>query len=630
MLANAEDIYLEAFFGGFMPDPVTMTVSEWADNHRFLSSKSAAEPGQWETSRTPYLREIMDCLSATSPVQRIVFMKGAQVGGTECGNNWIGYVIDLAPGPFLMVNPSLDVVERTTKQRLDPMFAESPRLAAKVADKKSKDSSNTMKAKEFPGGLLMLTGANAPASLRSMPIRYLFMDEVDAYPGDVGKEGDPVELATARTRTYRRNRKILLVSTPTIKGHSRIETAFEESDQRYFYVPCPQCRHRQRLVFSNLKWEKGKPETAYYVCEGCGFPIDERLHKTIMLAQGSWVAHKPENTRARGYHLSSLYSPYGWMSWADIAEQFEQAKGKPSELKTFINTVLGETWNDKGEAPDHEALYRRREEYSFNTVPKGGLFLTAGADVQRDRIEVEVVAWGPNMESWSIDYRVLKGDTSQNEVWDRLKAMLHERWPHESGALMALRFLAVDSGDQTQTVYNWVRTVADERVMAIKGVDNMLTIFGQPKQVDINYQGQKIYRGCKYWPVGVSVVKTELYGFLRQKPPLEKDEALPYGFCHFPHYDMDYFKGITAEHRISKTVNGRPVLRWEKSYERNEPLDCRVYARAAAAVFGIDRFQEEQWQQLQQELAAQLKPLNNAPTKQERRVNPFTGRDKWI
>lgn len=599
-VARAEDVYTKAFFAGLKPDPIDLSVSEWADSYRYLSSRSSAEAGLWRTRRTPYLREPMDALGPQCKADRVVMMFGSQLGKTECGNNFLGYVMDLAPGPVLYVQPQLDMIKKLVRQRLDPMIAETPRLDDKVSEARAKDATNNLFNKEFPGGLLLLTGANSAASLASMPIRYLLLDEVDRYPGDVDGEGDPVNLAKARTRTFA-NKKILETSTPTEAGNSRIDASFEESDKRQYHVPCPECEEKQALKFSNLIWDKGQPETVSYQCEHCGSLIDEHK-KTWMLENGEWIAQHPEITDVRGYHLNSLYSPLGWYSWAEIAADFEKVKGKPEQLKTFVNTVLAEVWVDRGEAPDAEALYRRRESYGIGTVPSGGLLLTAGADVQRDRIEVEIVAWGRNMESWSIDHRVYKGDTSQNDVWSKFWALLNEAFEHESGNHLFIRQLAIDSSDQTQTVYKQVRDTADDRVMAVKGQDNSVVIVGQPKDVDISYEGRKYYRGVKLWPVGVSQIKTELYGFLRQQPPME-DEETPHGFCHFPEYDYEFFKQLTAEHRVKRTRGGKQIIRWEKWYERNEALDMRVYARAAAFVFGIDRFDESHWQQLENALA---------------------------
>lgn len=610
MALEAGALYRKAFLEGLKPDPL-VTVSEWADANRMLSSKASAEPGRWRTDRTPYLREIMDSLSPSSPVEKVVFMKGSQIGGTEAGQNWIGFVIDNSPGPMLFVQPTVDIAKKVSKQRLDPLIEESLSLSKKVAPARERDSGNTQLVKEFQGGILLLAGANSAAGLRSMPIRFLFLDEVDAYPGDVEGEGDPVELAEARTRTFAR-KKIFHVSTPLVNGHSRIESSFEESDRRYFRVPCPHCMHKQVIRWPMMKWEEGQPESVRLACEGCGTLIEEH-HKTWMLSQGEWVPENPGHA-VRGYHLSALYSPLGWFSWADAVRQFLEAKSKQDRLKVFVNTVLGETWSEQGEAPEWENLYRRsRGSYERNMLQQGCVMLTAGADVQPDRIEVEILGWGCNQESWSLDYRVFPGDTNGNVPWERLEALLRETWASqtmEDGGVreMQIRMLAVDTGNQTHRVYDWIRNQPSDRVIAVKGQDGLASILGQPRAVDVNYAGRRIARGVKLWPVGVDLVKSELYGRLRMKEPIGEDE-LPFGWCNFPEYSEDYFKMLTAEQKVARIVRGYRKYQWEKIRERNEALDCRVYARAAAAVMGIDRFTEEDWEYL----------ATSVPSKMERR-----------
>lgn len=625
-ISSGYSTLIEALRRGLEPDPI-LTVSEWADTHRMLSGKASAEKGPWRTSRTPYLREIMDCLSITSPIQEVVFMKGAQIGATECGNNWIGYVIDYAPGPMMAVQPTLDMQKRNVKTRIDPMVDETPRLRDKVAEKRAKDGGNAMFSKEFNGGVLILTGANSATGLRSMPVRWLFLDEIDAYPGDLDEEGDPIELARARTRTFPR-RKIFTVSTPTISGRSKVATAFEETDQRYYFVPCPHCGTLQKLVWSNVVYDRddlNKP--AIYACEeGCEI---EEHHKTFMLENGEWRATaESANPLVRGYHLSALYSPLGWYSWSDAARDFVKAENNPTKLRAFTNTVLGEPYADKGDTPNFRRLYERRDNYDPGTVPKGGVVLFCGADVQRDRIEAEVVAFGRNMESWSVDYKVFPGDTadldSPDGPWAQLDNLLNWSFQHENGEYMQIMTMAVDANYRTQTVYNWVRRYQPNRVIAVQGREEAASLVSQPITRDVQVSGKKVRRGVRAWMVGTNIAKTELYGWLRQEKPLEKDAHLPYGFCHFPEYEIEYFKQLCAEQltlkRDSKTHRAKYV--WEKIHERNEPLDCRVYARAASAVAGIDRWQEARWATLEEALglaSPEPEPAAPAPAAQSAR-----------
>jgi phage terminase large subunit GpA-like protein len=322
----------DALRNALRPDPI-LTVSEWADRFRFLSTKLAAEAGRYRTDRVPYLRGIMDALSPMHPARRVVFMKGAQVGATEAGSNWLGYIIHWSPAPVMAVWPTVKMAKKNSQQRVAPLIEDSPELAKLVAPAKQKDSGNTVLAKSFPGGILIMTGANSAVGLRSMPARYAFLDEVDAYEGDVDGEGDPVGLVKRRTNTFGRSAKMFLASTPTIHGSSRIEREYEMSDQRRYNVPCPHCGGLQWLKFERLRWERGAPETAVYVCEHCEEPIEER-HKATMLPGGFWeptaVAQDPD---CIGFHISALYSPLGWMSWTDIAREWEQAQGDVSALR---------------------------------------------------------------------------------------------------------------------------------------------------------------------------------------------------------------------------------------------------------------------------------------------------------
>jgi phage terminase large subunit GpA-like protein len=385
-------VWRTAFMDGLRPEPA-LTVSEWADKHRRLGSKASAEPGPWRTNRTPYLREPMDCLSTTSQVQRVVMMFAAQTGKTESGSNWLGYVIAHAPGPMLLVQPTVEMAKRLSKQRLESLITETPVLAEKIAPSRSRDSGNTMFSKEFPGGMMLLTGANSATGLRSTPCRYIFCDEVDAFPLDVDGEGDPVSLAEKRATTFAR-RKILLTSTPTVKDFSRIEAEYLRSDQRRFYVPCPCCDAMQWLKWAQLKWENNDPKTARYECEVCKEQFAE-IHKPAMLRKGEWRATAPTDGKTAGFQLSGLYSPLGWLSWEDMVDDFLRAKADAPMLKSFVNTRLAETWEeDYASKVDADGLMARCEPYPAGVVPDGASLVTIGVDVQDNRLAVSVWAWG--------------------------------------------------------------------------------------------------------------------------------------------------------------------------------------------------------------------------------------------
>lgn len=594
-----------------------MTVSEWADARRMLSPKASAEHGRWRTGRTPYLREPMDAFTVTSPVEEIVLVFASQTGKSEGAvNNCSGYALDIAPGPLLIIQPTIDLAKRYSKMRIGPMIEATPTLAEKVKPSRSRDSGNTILMKEFLNdALLIMGGANAASGLASMPIRFLLMDEIDRFPEDVDEEGSPMALAEARTRTFGRRKKIVSTSTPTLAGRSAIWAKWEQSDQRRYHVPCPHCGHEQVLTWSMMRYDPKDPllptgrlsQPPVIICESCGEGIEERA-KSRWYAEdmGKWKAENPESP-VRGYHLSGLYSPLGWLSWPEIVVGYERAKDDPVRLKVWTNTVLAECYADTGEVPDWEAIYRRRESYQRGTVPAGGLVLTMAADIQRDRIEVEVVAWGPEMESWSVDYLVLDGDTSTIQKdpekpcpWRRLTEELQRIYQHESGSTLGISRMAVDSGDQTQVVYQWVRQQSDPRVMAIKGRGSLTSPLGVASMQEVSFKGKRLKRGVKLWPVGVDVLKQELYGWLRLDPPLNEGDPFPRGWCHFPEYGEGYFQMLTAEELRPKLRRGFTVYEWEKIRDRNEALDVRVYNRAAATSLGIDRWPEGEWERRRQ------------------------------
>jgi phage terminase large subunit GpA-like protein len=615
-----------------MQPDADLTVSEWADKHRWLSSRAAAEPGRYRTARAPYLREIMDALSPRHPAQRISFMKAAQVGATEAGNNWIGFVIHHAPGPMLAVLPTVEMAKRTSRGRIDPLIEDSPALKERVQPARSRDAGNSMLSKEFPGGILVLTGANSATGLRSMPARYVFLDEVDAYPASADEEGDPVTLAEARTTTFAHRRKVFMVSTPTIRGLSRIEREFEASDQRRYFVPCPHCGQRQWLQFERLRWAKGKPETAAYHCEGCERPIAEH-HKTEMLARGDWRATATSaDPNAIGFHLSALYSPIGWKSWEQIARDWLAAQGSDEMLRAARNTLLGETWVESGDAPEWQRLADRREAFPAQ-VPMGGLFLTAGADVQKDRIEVDVWAWGRGLESWLVDHIVLPGGPGDPACWQALTELLGQTWVHENGAVMPLAKLAIDTGYETAAVYAWARPQGISQVAPVKGLEgfNRATPVSGPTFVDATVNGRKLKRGARLWTVATATFKAETYRYLRIERPSDEDRALgapnPAGMIHLPDWtDSEWLKQLVAEQLVTiRDRRGYARQEWQKMRERNEALDTRIYARAAAWILGADRFDERMWRQLEKQAGVEtaVKAQGDEP---EQSIEPQAGR----
>lgn len=587
---------LAALAAALRPDP-DFTVSEWADRHRMLSGKASSEPGLWRTDRTPYLRGIMDELGPGSPAQRISFMKGAQVGGSEAGNNWIGYIIHHAPGPAMLVQPTVDTAKRFSKMRLAPMIEETPALRERVADSRSRDSGNTQLAKEFPGGILMITGANSAVGLRSMPIRYLFLDEVDGYPHDVDGEGDPIQLAEKRTTTFSR-RKIFMVSTPTVKDTSRIEREYQASDQRRFFVPCPHCGHMQWLKWSNIRWEHDDPSTSVYVCSdkdgeedhGCGALIQERF-KTQMLERGEWRATAPGDGISVGFHLSSLYSPLGWKSWEEIVREFLTARGDAPALKTWVNTVLGETWEEEyANKIGAEGLRSRVEFYSADLLPSPVLCLTAGVDVQDNRLALIIDGWGEGEESWRLYHQEIPGDTSQPQVWSDLAGILGQDFPHAAGGSLKISCACIDSGFNTHSVYAFTREHKGKFWLATKGQSQRgKPPIGKPSKVDLNMRGQIYKGGAEVYPVGSDTIKTVIYSRLKFNEPGP-------GYYHFhASLEEEYFEQLTAEKQVTRYHRGFAHREWvKKPGARNEALDCEVYAYAALQ-FLYSRFNRDQF-----------------------------------
>lgn len=545
--------------------PPKLSVSQWADNYRKLSSESSAEPGSWHTSKTPYQREIMDAVNDPK-IEMIVVMSSAQVGKTEVINNIVGYHIHQDPAPMLIVQPTEKLAESWSTDRLTPMLRDSEVFKNLVKEPKSRDSGNKILYKRFPGGHITMAGSNSPSSLASRPVRIVLCDEVDRYPASSGSEGDPVNLAKKRATTFW-NRKIILTSTPTIKYFSRIELAYLQSDQRRYYVPCKLCGEYQTLKWPQVRWPKDKPEEAHYVCEVNGCILHDN-DKMSMLQRGKWISEaKGESNNIAGFHISEIYSP--WVTWARMTAEFLKAKMMPETLKTWVNTSLGETWEEGGDKVDETSLLSRKENWG-NVVPNGVVIITAGVDVQNDRLEVEIVGWGVKEESWSLDYRVIYGDPARSEIWDDLDNILEQNIKHQSGINLRIASVCVDSGGHhTQAVYAYCKKRQLRRIFAIKGS----SIAGKAL---VSRPSIANRMRVKLFSIGTDTAKEMIYSRL-------KITELGPGYCHFPiNYDAEYFKQLTAEKIVTYYNKGFPTRKWEKpAGKRNEALDCRVYALAA-------------------------------------------------
>lgn len=512
----------------------------------------------------------MDAISDPK-IENVVFMTGAQIGKTEIINNIVGYHVHQDPAPMLIVQPTLEMAKSWSQERLAPMLRDTDVLSNIIADPRARDSGNTMLHKVFAGGHLSIAGANSPAGLASRPIRIVLCDEVDRYPVSAGTEGDPVSLAKKRASTFW-NRKIILVSTPTEKGASRIEAAYEESDQRKFFVPCEDCGEHQVLQWANVRWEEKNPYSASYVCEHCGSVWDDAA-RFRAIKGGEWRATAETSNKTAGFHLNGLYSP--WTPLYEAVSDFMNSKRDPMRLKTWVNTFLGETWEEQGEQVDEMDLMDRCESWG-EALPEEVLLITAGVDVQDDRLEIEIVGWGRGEETWSLAYETMYGDPSSSELWNRLDVTLQQKFDHPKLGEMVIRSVCVDSGGHyTQQVYNYARLRAGRRVFAIKGVGGEgKPIVGRPTKNNIG----KI----NLFPVGTDTAKEVVYARLKIK-----EEGG--GYCHFPvGRSEEYFRMLTAEKKVTRYFKGRPRTEWAKIRTRNEALDCRVYATAALAILNLN------------------------------------------
>lgn len=541
-------------------------MSQWADKYRKLSPESSAEPGQWRTARAPYQAGIMDAVNDPL-VTDIAVMKPSQVGWTEILLNVAGYFIHYDPSPMLLVQPTLEMAKAFSKDRLAPMLRDTEVLRGKVKEARARDSDNTVLHKVFDGGHITIPGANSPASLASRPIRILLCDEVDRYPPSVGTEGDPVNLARKRTTTFW-NRKRLMGSTPTIEGRSRIESLFGDSDQRHYFVPCPHCKNLQTLKWPQVKWPEGKPEEAYYVCEHCGAVITD-TDKPEMLSRGEWRATKPF-TGVAGFHLNELYSP--WVSFAEMATAFLEAKKSPETLQTFINTALAETWKEQGIAPKWEQVAEHKQPYRSGEIPSATRAVLLTVDVQIDRFVYVVRGWGAGAESWLIEQGELWGETDKQEVWERLALLVQKKWGAHS-----LSRAWIDSGYRTDQVYAFCRRFPG-LALPVKGKDR-LDKPAKMTRIDISVRGITIKNGLQLWIVDTDYFKSWVHGrvFWPDDQP---------GAWHLPSdVTDDYCKQIVSESVIVSPNGKRTWVRHGNA--ANHYLDCEMMQAACAHVMQI-------------------------------------------
>ena len=621
---NGAEVYREAYFRGLRPDP-SLWVDQWADEYmRIPRDTGAAEPGQYRTSRTPYAREPMRCLSPAHPCKRVVTMVASQLMKTQIALNWIGGLIHMVPSNILTLLPSLSLAKRVSS-RIGKTIKATPVLRERVAANRSRDARNTMDTKEFEGGSLYVTTAGSAANLAELSARYIYGDEIDRWDVDVGEEGDPIELAETRGSTFGRNAKFYFSSSPTIKGASRIADLFETSDQRYYYVPCPHCGHMQVLEWESLHYSVDY-SVVHYQCAGpdCDVLIEEH-HKGQMLASGEWRSHAQGDGETIGFHLNALYSPLGWMDWRSLAKQFEKAKkaqnrGDLEPMQVFYNTRLAKVWDSAQEQTKADVLKERarRETYGIGSMTLRVLMLTASVDVQANRLELMVMGWGVGMERWIIDYQVIWGDPADERTWAVLDEKLKVRYPHPCGVGLGILATAVDSGGHhTDEVYQFCRIRRWRNIFAIKGASKpgKPVIAQRPSMVDVTWKGQTERNGAELWFVGTDTAKDWIYN----RYPFEEGP----GALHFAN-DLpdDFFDQCVAERKVARYVRGHKRIEWVKGKaERNEALDLMVYCLAMAHYLGLNRYKEHDWERIRQALA-QAGLFDEKPVQAERLALP--------
>ena len=576
--------------------PRKLTLSEWANEYAYLSAESSAEGGRWRT--LPYQKGIMDAI--TNPdVEQVTVMKSARVGYSKILNHIIAYHIHQDPCPIMVVQPTIEDATGYSKEEIAPMIRDTKCLKGLVNDAKSKDSTNTLLQKQYPGGTLSLVGANSARGFRRVSRRIVLFDETDGYPASAGTEGDQIKLGIRRTEYYW-NRKIVAGSTPTIKDFSRIERLFDQSDQQRYYVPCPECNHYQYLKWPNLiaTVVDNDPATAAYRCEHCGHHIPHSK-KRWMVERGEWRKTHPGNGRHVGFHIWAAYSYSPNASWSNLVEEFLESKNDPEQLKTWINTILGEVWEDEyASKVGADALMKRAaaEEYEKEVPPREVLMLCLGCDVQDDRLSMSVWGMGRNEEMYLIDRKVIYGSPARADLWKQLDEVLMSKYKNEDGFEMKIESAAIDTGGHfTQEVYQYVRERSQLGLIGIKGMGQKgKPPLGKPSRVDINFSGKALKRGVQLFPVGVDIIKTTLHNRLR-------DSELGEGYIHFyPTITSDYFEELTAERQVLRYKHGYQERVWvKKSDARNEALDEMVYAYAA-----FQRFQQKYdrrtiWDQLE-------------------------------
>jgi phage terminase large subunit GpA-like protein len=575
-LADGAAVVRSTCLAGLMPDPI-ISVAEWAEEHRMLPTKTTAIGGHYRIEKTPWVREILEKLSPDDPTREVWWQKGHQIGGSTVGENWIGFLAANAGGPTLAVRPTLDKAKEWTRERIQPMFDECPCFIGRVAEQRSRDGGNAILYKDYVGGYLRIVGANVPSPLKSSSIKNGLLDEMDDMPWDVGGQGDVVELLRARLTTFGKSAKLYGNGTPTVAGYSQIAKQFNDTNQKYWHVPCIRCGEYHPILWRHIVWDEGDPSSARFHCPSCDHEFEE-YHKPRICAAGRWIATaEGKRPLVEGYHTSALYSPPDWLSWEECARRLSTAKRRgPQAMKVWVNTILGEVSDAAADGAEADPLFARREVYG-SEVPEGVLVLVAGVDIQQDRAELVVDGYGIGEESWRIDRRVVHGNPLETELWKSLDdVLLTKRYRHTHGDLMPISAVAIDSGYAARQVYAYVERRGARNIFAIKGRSGSSVQMLEPPQRKRRGDDP---RKVDVHILGVDSIKALIYSRLRL---LERGP----GFCHFPAteaFDTEYFQQLCAEKRLLRHRKGFPVLEWvvTRPGGRNEALDATVYAYGA-------------------------------------------------
>lgn len=554
-------------------------------------------------------------------LEEVWCMKSARVGFTKIINNVCGYHIHQDPCPLMVVQPTVEDAEGYSKDEIAPMVRDTPVLNELVSEAKSRDGNNTILAKSFPGGNITFVGANSPRGFRRVSKRKVLFDEIDGYKGSgAGDEGDQIKLGKRRTEYYW-NRLVGGGSTPLIKDASRIEALFLSGDQRRYFLPCPHCGELQYLKFANLKFTEEKPEDAVFVCEKNGCVIEHK-DKRQMVEAGQWMPTAvPVDPKVRSYHIWAAYSYSPNATWGQLAKEFLEAKKDAKLLQTFINTVLGETWEESYSAKlEANQLSARAELYPNGTAPEGVLVVTAGVDVQDNRFEITKYGWGVDEEVWTISHQVIFGDPSRPDIWKQLDEALSAKVLHEKYEAVPLIVAAIDSGGSyTHEVYQFCRERKHKNFIAIKGMSQKgKPAIGTPTKVDINFKSQVMKNGGLCYPVGSDTVKDLLYGRLKHNEP-------GYGYVHF-HSELppSFYEQLTAEKKVSRIVKGRVFKEWFlPPGKRNETLDCFVYAYCGLQFLMSKYDRPTFWKQMQVKISK-----INAKDGQDKAQQPIISKNK--